>query len=96
MPVVRRWITVRAATVTVSWPKIRMKIVGVVASAVRVTNWRVSSRSKEKSVRVMSALSPKFASKYFRATASASSLSATRPAARPAVSSDFDMRAFSR
>ena len=37
MPVVSRSITVRAATVIVSWPKTRMKRVGVVAAAESVT-----------------------------------------------------------
>ena len=37
MPVVSRSITARAPTVMVSWPRTRMKSVGVVAVAERVT-----------------------------------------------------------
>ncbi len=93
MPLVRRWITVSAATVIWSWPKTRMKTVGVVASAERVTVLAAVSNAKSKSVTViLSVLSPKFASKNCRATASASSSRATRPAARPAASRDLAMR----
>ena len=43
MPVVSRSMTVRAPTVIVSWPKIRMNLVGVEARAVSVTNLPVPS-----------------------------------------------------
>ena len=45
MPVVSRWMTLRAETVMVSWPKTRMKSVGVVARVERVTKRKVSSSS---------------------------------------------------
>ena len=93
MPVVSRWMTLRAETVMVSWPKTRMKSVGVVARVERVTKRKVSSSSKSTGSTVTEAFDlPKFASKNSCATSSALASSATRPAARPAVSSALPMR----